>query len=75
VEGLLREESRHSGLARMGRGRCQKLQCRVDVVRKDQRTIWLSERSQSFNHGSLGCSFSAGLSFPIWAALDLSGCW
>lgn len=43
-----------------------------DAIRKDCRALGFCGRSQNISHGSLGCSFSAYLHFPIWTPLN---CW
>lgn len=65
MKELLREES-WDALALAGAGRS------CDAVRKDCRALGFCGRSQSINHGSLGCSFRAFLHFPIWTPLH---CW
>lgn len=44
-----------------------------DTLRRDCRALRFCGRSQSINHDSLGCSFSAFLHFPIWTPLNSWG--
>lgn len=43
-----------------------------EATRENCRVFGFCGRSQSINHGSLGCSFSAFLHFPVWTSFN---CW